>query len=193
MVGYTAFLAVEPASGLGIVILQNGSGDKGHVVKYALDAVRACVNDAPLPDVWFPPEPTSIPEAAAFVGDYAGLDGETLRVAADDDGLAVALGDASGRLERNPLVTDAGNEFLVVHPELERFPLRFVRGPDGRANEAFHGDRWFRSERYDGDLPDEPPQEWHAYPGLIATTTLGCRRSGWCCGKANSRCSSRWS
>ena len=26
MVGYTAFLAVEPASGLGIVILQNGSG-----------------------------------------------------------------------------------------------------------------------------------------------------------------------
>ena len=71
-----------------------------------------------------------------------------------------------GGLERNPLVTDAGNQFLVVHPELERFPLRFVRGADGQANEAFHGDRWFRSERYDGDLPDEPPQEWHAYPGL---------------------------
>ena len=54
----------------------------------------------------------------------------------------------------------------MVHPELERFPLRFGRGADGQANEAFHGDRWFRSERYDGDLPDEPPQEWLAYPGL---------------------------
>ena len=166
MVGYTAFLAVEPASGLGIVILQNGSGDKDHLVKNALDAVRACINDAPLPDVWFPPEPTSIPEAAAFVEDYAGPDGETLRVTADDDGLRVALGDASGRLERDPLVADAGNQFLVVHPELERFPLRFGRGPDGLANEAFHGDRWFRNERYDGDPPDEPPQEWLAYPGL---------------------------
>ncbi len=53
-----------------------------------------------------------------------------------------------------------------MHPELERFPLRFGRGADGLANEAFHGDRWFRHERYDGDMPDEPPQEWLAYPGL---------------------------
>ena len=44
--------------------------------------------------------------------------------------------------------------------------MRFGRGADGQANEAFYGDRWFRHERYDGDLPDEPPQEWLAYPGL---------------------------
>jgi hypothetical protein len=166
MVGYTAFLAAEPDSGLGIVILQNGSGDKEHVVKYALDAVRACIGDAPLPDVWFPPEPTAIPEAAAFVGDYAGSDGEVLRVTADDDGLRVALGDASGRLERDPLTNEPGNQFLVAHPELERFPMRFGRGPGGLANEVFYGDRWFRHERYDGEDPDEPPDEWVAYPGL---------------------------
>ena len=166
MVGYTAFLAVEPDSGLGIVILQNGSGSKEQVVRYALDAVRACIHDAPLPDVWFPPEPTAIADAAAFVGDYAGPDGEALRVSADDDGLRITLGDATGRLERDPLVADAGNQFLVVHPELERFPVRFGRGTDGSATEAFYGDRWFRHERYDGDPPDEPPQEWLAYPGL---------------------------
>ena len=89
-----------------------------------------------------------------------------LQVTADGDGLRVALGDASGRLERDPLSSEAGNQFLVVHPELERFPMRFGRGPDGTANEVFYGDRWFRHERYDGDMPDEPPRGWLAYPGL---------------------------
>lgn len=166
MVGYTAFTAVEPLSGLGVVVLQNGSGSKEGVVNYALDAVRACISDAPLPEVWSPPEPTAIPEAAAFVGDYAGPDGETLRVTADTDGLRIALGETSGRLERDPLIADAGNQFLIVHPELERFPLRFGRGADGSATEAFYGDRWFRHDRYDDDPPAEPPQEWLAYPGL---------------------------
>lgn len=167
MVGYTAFIAVEPASGLGVVILQNGSGSKEGLVNYALDAVRACITDAPLPEVWSPPEPTSIPEAAAFVEDYVDPEGgAVLHVQADDDGLRITIGEASGRLERDPLTADAGNQFLVVHPELERFPVRFGRGPDGRAHEAFHGNRWFRAERYDGDPAEQAPRGWLAYPGL---------------------------
>ena len=51
-------------------------------------------------------------------------------------------------------------------PSSNASPCGSSGGADGQANEAFYGDRWFRSERYDGDLPDEPPQEWHAYPGL---------------------------
>ena len=155
MVGYTAFTAVEPETGLGIVILQNGSGSKEGVVNNALDAVRACIADAPLPDVWAPPEPTAIPDADRFVGEYADPEGgDALQVRADADGLRVTLGGASGRLERDPLTADAGDLFLVVHPELERFPIRFQRGSDGRACEAFYGDRWFRTERYDGEQPD---------------------------------------
>ena len=71
MVGYTAFTAVEPETGLGVVILQNGSGSKEGVVDHAFDAVRACITDTPLPDVWAPPEPTAIPDADRFAGEYA--------------------------------------------------------------------------------------------------------------------------
>jgi D-alanyl-D-alanine carboxypeptidase len=167
MVGYTGFTAVEPTSGLGVVILQNGSGSKEGLVNYALDAVRACITEAPLPEVWSPPEPTSIPEAEAFVGEYVDPEGgDVLNVTTDADGLRIAIGEASGRLERDPLTSDAGNQFLVVHPELERFPIRFGRAEDGRAHEAFHGNRWFREVRDEGAPPDPAPPEWLAYPGL---------------------------
>jgi D-alanyl-D-alanine carboxypeptidase len=167
MVGYTAFTAVEPETGLGVVILQNGSGSKEGVVNHAFDAVRACMADTPLPDIWAPPEPTAIPDAARFVGEYADPEGgDALGVRTDADGLRVTIGGASGRLERDPLTPGTGDLFLVVHPELERFPIRFQRGSDGHAHEAFYGDRWFRTDRYDGEQPDPAPPEWLAYPGL---------------------------
>jgi D-alanyl-D-alanine carboxypeptidase len=167
MVGYTGLTAVEPESGLGVVMLQNGSGAKDDVHQYAFDAVRACITDAPLPDVWAPPEPTSIPDAEMFVGEYVDPEGrEVLRVQTDADGLRIAIGESSGRLERDPLTAEVGDQFVVVHPDLERCPIRFGRARDGRAHEAFHGDRWFRGERYDGDPPEPAPREWLAYPGL---------------------------
>lgn len=165
MVGYTAFLGVEPASGLGVVILQNGGGTKTGVVRYAFDAVRACISDAPLPEVWAPPAATAIPYAAEFSGDYRGYGGATLSVAPDGDGLRIGLGDASARLERDPLA-EPTDFFLVVDPDLDRFPLRFGRNADGRVVEAFHGNTWFRGDRYEGPEPVEPPTEWLACPGL---------------------------
>jgi hypothetical protein len=152
---------------VGVVILQNGSGSKEGLVNYALDAVRASITDVPLPDAWTAPEATSIPEADSFVGEYLDPDArEQLRVQRDADGLRVTIGDASGRLERDPLTLDPGSQFLVVHPDLERFPMRFARGDDGRANEVFHGNRWFRAERYDGAPPEPVPDGWLAFPGL---------------------------
>ncbi len=166
MVGYTAFTAVEPVSGLGVVILQNGSGSKEGMVNHALDVVRACIRDAPLPEVWAPPEPTAIPDAASFVGEYVDPEGgDMLRVQTDADGLRIMMGEASGRLERDPL-TQPADLFLVVDPELERFPLRFGRDTAGQVVEAFHGNRWFRGEGYAGPEPVDPPQEWSAHPGL---------------------------
>jgi len=165
MVGYTGFTAVEPTSGIGIDILQNGSGSKEGIVRFALDTVRACILDAPLPEVWAPPEPTSIPDATTFVGEYVDPeDGDVLRIRTDTDGLRITIGEASGRLERDPLTPEVGNQFLVVQPELERFPIRFGRGADGHAQEAFHGDRWF--ERDGREPPERPPKEWSAYTGL---------------------------
>ena len=193
MVGYTAFLSEEPASGLGIVILQNGSGDKEHVVRYALDAVRACISEAPLPDVWFPPEPTSIPGAAAFVGDYVGTDGATLRVTADDHGLG-------SRSPTPPAVwsairwspTPATSSWWCIPSwsdshcgsAVARMVWRTRRSTatGGSATSATTGTR--RTSR---------PRSGSRTPASIATTIRGCRRSGWCCARAGWRCSSRWS
>ncbi|MEO8423088.1 MAG: serine hydrolase [Actinomycetota bacterium] len=167
MVGYTAYAAVEPDSGLGVVFLQNGSGWMTDVVRYAFDAVRACVSDAALPEVWAPPEPTTIPGAQAYAGTYVDpMGGDALDVRVDAGGLRIAIGDASGRLEHDPLNADTGDLFVIVHPDLELFPLRFGRAADGRVHEAFHGNRWFRGERYVGDPPEPTPEKWSAYPGL---------------------------
>ena len=95
MVGYTAFLSVEPASGLGFVILQNGSGDKEHVVGAALDAVRACINDDPLPDRGPPPSPRRSRRRRRSRA-RTRRDGRRCIVTADDDGLPVSRRPASG-------------------------------------------------------------------------------------------------
>jgi len=92
--------------------------------------------------------------------------GDGLRVQTDADGLRISIGEASGRLERDPLIPDVGDRFVVVHPELELFAMRFVRGEDGRAVEVFYGNRWFRGERYGGSAPEPVSDAWLAYPGL---------------------------
>ena len=173
MVGYTAYLAVEPDSGIGIVILQNGSGSKAGLTRVALDAVRACLRDQPLLEAWAPPAPTAIPDAGAFAGDYRSEDGDTLSVRVEGDGLSVVLGKVSARLERDPL-GEPGDTFVIVHPELELFALRFGRDADGRVVEAFHGNAWFRGERYEGEAPEPPPEEWSAYPGLYRNDDPWC-------------------
>lgn len=173
MVGHTAMLAVEPASGIGVVVLQNGEGAKTGLTRAAFDAVRACLHDEPLPDPWSPPEPTSIPAADAFAGRYRSDDGSTLDATVDGDGLRVRLGGASARLERDPL-TDPADAFAIAHPDLERSALRFGRAANGEVVEAFHGDVWFRGERYAGPEPPTAPVEWSAYPGLYRSDDPWC-------------------
>jgi CubicO group peptidase (beta-lactamase class C family) len=165
MVGYTASLAVELASGLGVVVLQNGGGSKTGIQRHTFDVVRACLRRQPLPAPWSPPGATTIPDPEAFAGEYRAADGSTLRVRGEGDGLRVELGPSSARLERDPL-SEPDDAFLVPHPELERFLLRFGRDDHGSVVEALHGDRWFRGERYSGPEPPATPEAWLAYPGL---------------------------
>jgi len=173
MVGYTAMLAVEPASGIGVVVLQNGEGDKTGLTRAAFDAVLACMRDGRLPDPWFPPEPTSIPEPSAFAARYRSDDGSTLDVEVDGAGLRVSLGGTSARLERDPLVEPA-DAFVVAHPDLERSVLRFGRDASGDVVEAFHGNAWFRGERYAGPEPPAAPAAWSAFTGLYRNDDPWC-------------------
>ena len=166
MVGYTAFLAVAPDDGLGVVVLQNGDGAKHGVTSYAFAAVRASLAGADLPEAWGPPAATEIPKAQDYVGHYEGDDGRTLEVRAVEDGLAVTIGPIDVRLERDPLTAEVGDAFLVAHEALDRFPLEFSRGADGTVVEAFHGDTWFRGTAYAGPEPEPLSEAYAAYPGF---------------------------
>jgi D-alanyl-D-alanine carboxypeptidase len=166
MVGFTALLVTVPEEGLACVMLQNGMGDRRPVVAAALAAVRAGLAGDPLPEPWVPPAPTEIPHADRFAGTYIGDDGRTLVVEPEDDGLALSVGPVSARLERDPLVVDPGETFLVAHPAFERYPLDFRSDGSGAVVEVFHGETWFRGERYEGPEPEEPPEAWRRHPGL---------------------------
>ncbi|MGZ8581337.1 MAG: serine hydrolase domain-containing protein [Actinomycetota bacterium] len=166
MVGYTALLAVVPEEGLGAVILQNGGGGKQGIVAAALDSVRAGLAGAEFPEVWAPPAPTEIPKAADYVGRYQGDDGRVLEVDAVEDGLGVTIGTLNVRLERDPLSTEVSDTFLVAHEALDRFPLRFARDGVGAVVEAFHGQTWFRGERYHGEAPAPLPEELARHAGF---------------------------
>jgi len=166
MVGYTAFLVIAPDDGLGALILQNGGGEKTQVTFHALEVVRAALAGHGLPDVWAPPAPTSIPRAADYAGTYAGDDGRTMVITALDDGLELAVGPVTVRLERDPLSTESSDEFLVPHPALDRFLLSFARDESGAVVEAFHGSAWFRGERYAGPEPDALPQALEGLAGF---------------------------
>ena len=165
MVGYTASLAVELGSGLGVVILQNGGGNKVHLRRHVFEVATAAIRGRQAPEPWIPPEPTSIPDAEAFVGRYTDEDGRTLRIEPAGEGLRAVLGPVAVALERDPL-SDPGDAFLAPHASLERSVLRFGRDADGKVVEVFHGDAWFRGERYAGPDPAEPPASWRAFPGL---------------------------
>jgi D-alanyl-D-alanine carboxypeptidase len=165
MVGYTALLITVPEEGLAGMMLQNGGGDRRPVVGAALAAVRAALAGDPLPEPWAPPAPTEIPGANRFTGTYVGDDGRTLVVEAVDEGLSMSVGPVSARLERDPL-EQPHDTFLVAHPAFERFPIEFRGDDSGQVVEAFHGNTWFRGERYEGPEPGEPPETWRRYPGL---------------------------
>jgi hypothetical protein len=174
MVGFTALLVTIPTDGLACVLLQNGDGDRHGIVASALAAVRAALSGDPLPEPYAPPEATAIPDAQAYAGTYTGDDGRTLVVEAQDDGLSITVGPVSALLERDPLDPEPGDTFTVAHPALERFPLEFRRGDRGRVVEAFHGNTWFRGQRYEGSDPEEPPAAWRRFPGLYRNDDPWC-------------------
>jgi D-alanyl-D-alanine carboxypeptidase len=165
MVGYTAQLSVLPDAGIGCVMLQNGSGDKQKVVSYALEAVRRCLGGEPAPEPMTPRDPEVVPGAQGFAGSYIG-DRRSLEVEAlDGDRLRLTAGSVEAVLVRDALSTP-GDVFTVPDPSLEHFVLRFGRDAEGRVVEAFHGNEWFRGERYAGPEPDADPDEWQAFTGL---------------------------
>jgi CubicO group peptidase (beta-lactamase class C family) len=166
MVGYTALFAVVPEEGLACIVMQNGYGEGLRRLAHAAFAtIRASLAGEDLPPAVVPPAPTSIPRAADYVGVYTGDDGRVFEVEAERGGLRLNAGPVTVSLERDPLA-EPSDAFLVPHEALERFALVFRRDDEGTVVEAFHGETWFRSERYAGPEPPEPPEAWRRCTGF---------------------------
>ena len=165
MVGFEAYLEVQPERGLGCVILQNGMGNKTALAEFALDVVHAAIRGAALVAMPHPPASTDVPNGADYSGVFKAEDGRTFEVAVEGPSLRYREGPLGVLLERDPLaeITDT---FLLPHPSLDRHALRFARDGQGAVVEAFYGNHWFRGPRWRGPEPARHPAEWEAYPGL---------------------------
>jgi hypothetical protein len=166
MVGYTALFAVVPEEGLACIVMQNGYGEGLRRLAHAAFAtIRASLAGDDLPPAVVPSAPTSIPRAADYIGVYTGDDGRVFEVEAEREGLRLNAGPVTVSLERDPLA-EPSDAFLVPHEAFERFALVFRRDDEGTVVEAFHGETWFRSERYAGPEPPEPPEAWRRCTGF---------------------------
>ena len=160
MVGFTALLMVDPDDVLGSVMLLNGGGDRQETVRFALDAARAALRGDPLPEVTEPESPERVPEAAAYAGTYRG-GGREVEIAAEGEGLVLRERTLEAALQL------AGKDvFLVEHPALDRFHLRFERDTAGRVVLALHGPDRLVLEGADVPEPEPYPSAWEAYPGV---------------------------
>ncbi|HSD48196.1 MAG TPA: serine hydrolase domain-containing protein [Actinomycetota bacterium] len=158
MVGFTAYLLVEPETGSGVTVLMNSAfGDRLDLARYALACLAAGARDAPLPEVPEPADRASVPDASTFAGAFGDELG-SVRVQAEDDRLYLDEGD--GR--RAALLPIAEGRFVVDDPDRDRYPLDIVRR-DGIAVQVAWGPRWLRPPGA-GAAPDVPA-EWHELAG----------------------------
>ena len=163
MVAFSSAMHVDLASGIGAFASVNAnlSGYRPNIVaKYALDLMRATRAGKDLPAA---PSTTTLPDqvsnASDFAGTFTSADGTKLVLAAEGGKLWLTVGTQRVALERV-----GKDRFIVKHPEFELFALEFARDKNVVV-EAFHGARWFRSDRFTGPKTFDYPKEWDAFAG----------------------------
>ncbi len=159
MPGYRAIIMGDLDERLGVVVLMNGPGNPRRVAEYALRALVNTRHGAPPPPVPIATDPTTVGDAARFVGTFRDTAGREIRIGAD--GNRLWLWDGTARI---PLVRLDDTSFLPGDTAWNRFPLRFELD-SGVAVSVVHGGAWFRGERYHGPTHYSAPGEWRAYVG----------------------------
>jgi hypothetical protein len=161
MIGFTALLLVDPASGFGAVALMNSViGDRYDLVKFALACLAAESSGAELPSVPEVPDRYRVASPSGFRARVADDAGE---VAIEPEGTGLVL-EADGRRAR---LAPIGDElFAVDHPELDLHPIRLLR-EDGAVVAAHWGPRLL----LDSSAPRRfvRPEPWLALPGRYAS------------------------
>jgi CubicO group peptidase (beta-lactamase class C family) len=172
MVGYSSYLVIDPAAGVGAVAMVNGPGDPTGVARYALDVARAVVRNEALPAAPPSTDLRVVPNAQEYEGTY-GSGAEAVTVKASDGGLLLTTPHGAIRLERR-----GDDAFFVNHPKFDRFLLRVGRErhndqpTKGAVVALTHGATWLPRAAGGPSVAPSPthPAEWNAYVGHYRTT-----------------------
>lgn len=155
--GYTAYLAFEPGSGLGAVVLTNGASEgalRRDLLAFALAAARASQAGIDLPPIPEPRTLATIDGAEAYVGAFGAV-----RVGRSGDGLVAEVDGASA-----PLEVAGADAFACPLPALARFPLRFE--PEGGEVVALaHGSEWYPRGGVSASEAPAPNPSWRPFLG----------------------------
>jgi hypothetical protein len=158
MVGYVSSILADMDDGLGVVVLVNAPEIPSEIARFALQLVRATLQEQDLPPLPPPADPTWVENAADYTGHYR-KDGGHFQLTVEEGSLV--LQDGNDRIHLEPRGTDI---FYVGHNDWDRFLLSFRRA-GGQVIEAFHGPDWYVHSRYRGPTSFNYPAEWEAYPG----------------------------
>lgn len=155
MVGYLSTMQVEPAAGLGVVVLMNGPGSPVELGRAILVACREPGGVA-RPDSAAPPESESglTAPVAALAGEYHAVDGSgRFRLEAGRDGLRFG----TAGIQDLAVETWDDERHLVPHHDWDRFLLVTERAVDGPTT-IWHGEtRYVRAGVAAAPLPPPDP------------------------------------
>jgi CubicO group peptidase (beta-lactamase class C family) len=135
------------------------------VAQYALKLMRASVESKQLPAAPEPNDPMRIKNAADYVGEYTGTEGQKLvvvmregRLIADDMGYSFELQQ-----------TGTPDQFIALGKVPTYFPLVFGRAKQDDAKspvvEAAYGPHWYTNAKYSGPRQFTAPDPYQQYVG----------------------------
>jgi D-alanyl-D-alanine carboxypeptidase len=171
MVAFSSAMFADKTDGLAAFASVNAARLPGGyrpiaVVRYALALLSAAASGQEFPAAPPPlPAPTLVKNAADYAGTFtlasSSDSSDARKLVLVSEGEQLILHHAGSRIA----LEQAGRDtFVVKHPDLELFTLRFGREKDA-VTEAFHGSSWWTNERYSGPKKFDYPKAWDAYTG----------------------------
>ena len=163
--GFMAGIIADVDDGIGVVVLINGNAGSFGATEMALHLLRilrAGLGQGEMPSLPAATGPTSVSNAADYVGVYVSGEDRMVLTSSGDE-LTLHWRGEDVVLERR-----SEDLFHVPHPELEIFLLEFGR-EDGIVVEAFYGQEWYVGEGYSGPTSFDYPREWDSYQGHYRT------------------------
>jgi hypothetical protein len=160
MLGFRSHILLDPALGLGIVVLFNGPGNARRVAEFALRTAAAAAGKGPAPALPAAVPSTLVGNALEYAGAYTGVLGDSVGFEARAGELHLVAGEGRATLERL-----GSDRFYADLPGWDLFPFQFGRDSAGQVVEVAHGNRWFAGAKHRGPRQIEPPPQWVGYVG----------------------------